>query len=280
MGRVERRLYRARQRRKQRIRWGIAALLLGAALWLFLHGSDARELLTERIEPPTPTPVTAAFDQTVVTREVTLPEECWYAIQTGVFSTQEAAQEKAGAYAERGAPGVVVQDGVKWRVFIACYGSEADAAAVRKRLGESQRVETYLYSWVCPELRLRLTGMAGQLDVVEAGLTMMLQSAAQLRDAAMLLDAGQLTIADVQMQLDSLNGQMQLWSNTARERFGRSIPAVAQSLLALTDGWPKHHAVLTQAASSATALSAELKGQGMRLFDDCIRLRNGIHSTE
>lgn len=280
MGRVERRMYRIRQRRKRRLRWGIAGLLLAAAMLLIFRHGGARRLLTERLEQPSPTPVTSAFDQTVVTREVTLPEERWYAIQTGVFSTQEAAQEKAGAYTERGAPGVVVQDGAKWRVFIACYGSEADAAAVRTRLGESQRVETYLYSWVCPELRLRMTGMAGQLDVVEAGLTLLLQSAAQLRDAAMLLDAGQLTIADVQMQLDSLNGQLQLWSNTARERFGRSIPAVAQSLLALSEGWPKHHAVLTQAASSATTLSAELKGQGMRLFDDCIRLRNGIQSTQ
>lgn len=278
MGRVERRLYRARQRRKQRIRWGIAALLLGVALWLLLQGSGARELLTERIEPPTPTPVTAAFDQTVVTREVTLPEERWYAIQTGVFSTQEAAQEKAGAYAERGAPGVVVQDGAKWRVFIACYGSEADAAAVRKRLGESQRVETYLYSWVCPELRLRLTGMAGQLDVVEAGLTLLLQSAAQLRDAATLLDAGQLTTGEVTQQLAGMSGQMQLWSSTARERFGRSVPELAESLLALADSWSARHAALNQ-LSSATTLSAELKEQGMLLYDELIRLRDGVQST-
>lgn len=279
MGRVERRLYRARQRRKRCIRWGLAALLLGAALWLFLHGSDARDLLTERIEPPAPTPVTATFDQTVVTREVTLPEACWYAIQTGVFSTQEAAQEKAGAYAERGAPGVVVQDGAKWRVFIACYGSETDAAAVRKRLGESQRVETYLYSWVCPELRLRLTGMAGQLDVVEAGLTLMLQSAVQLRDAATLLDAGQLTTGEVTQQLVSLSGQLQLWSSTARERFGRSIPAIAQSLLTLADSWSARHAALSQRAGSATTLSAGLKEQGMLLYDELIRLRDGVQST-
>lgn len=243
-----------------------------AALW-----AGRRPLLqAERLSQPTATPVTSAYDQTVETREITLPQETWYAIQTGVFSTLEAAQEKAGAYAERGAPGTVVQDGAKWRVFIACYGSEADAASVRQRLGETQRVETYLFRWTCPELRLRLTGMAGQLDVVEAGLSLLRQIAEELRDAATLLDAGELTAAEASRQVAEIDGRITLWAQTARDRFGSQQPEIVKSLLAQTDGWNARRKALESAASSATALSAALKGQGMALYAELIALRQGI----
>ena len=146
MAHIERRMYR-RRRRQARRRLAAVLLLMVAAVIAVLILTRRPGFLAQRITLTSPTPVTSAFDRTVATREVTLPAETWYAIQTGVFSTQEAAREKAGAYAERGAPGTVVQEGDKWRVFIACYGSEADAASVRQRLGEHQRVETYLYRW-------------------------------------------------------------------------------------------------------------------------------------
>ena len=175
MASSRRRTYRRRRRRARLLRLAVLLLIAAGAVLLFTRRPG---MLTERIQQATPTPSATAWDKTKVTREVTLPAETWYTIQTGVFSASEAAQVKAGAYTERGAPGTVVQDGGKWRVFIASYGREDEAAAVRQRLGEVQRVETYLYHWTCPELRLRLTGMAGQLDAAEAGLTLFSQAAA------------------------------------------------------------------------------------------------------
>lgn len=276
MAHVERRMYRRRQRQAKRRRMALLLLLIASAgVLLFLWGRKP-QLRAERIANPTATPLTSAYDQTVETREITLPEETWYAIQTGVFSTSDAAAEKAQAYAERGAPGTVVQDGAKWRVFIACYGSEADAASVRQRLGETQRVETYLYRWTCGELRLRLTGMAGQLDVVEAGLTLLQQTAAALRDAATLLDAGEMTVTEATQTVGEIDGRITLWAQTARSRFGMQQPEIVRQMLALTDGWNARRKSLENAAESATALSAELKGQGMELFGDLIGLRQGI----
>ncbi len=275
MARVERRMYR--RRRKQRARQlALVGVLLAAAGALALWKGQKPDLLTERMEQPTATPLTAAYDQTIETREITLPEESWYAIQTGVFSTEEAAREKAGAYAERGAPGTVVQDGAKWRVFIACYGSQEEAAAVRTRLGEMQRVETYLYHWCCPELRLRLTGMAGQLDVVEAGLALMRQTAEELRDTAILLDAGEKTVSEAMQSVGGMDGRMTLWAQTARDRFGSQQPEIIRSLLALADDWSGQRKALESASGSATLLSAELKGQGMLLYDAVIRMRAAI----
>lgn len=277
MARVERRMYRYRQKRARR-RWLLAGIVLvGIALAVLLGRRPS--LIAERIALPTATPITAQYDQTVETREVTLGAETWYAIQTGVFSTPEAAQEKASAYTERGAPGTVVQDGEKWRVFIACYGSEADATAVRQRLGTNQRVETYLYRWTCPELRLRLTGMAGQLDVVEAGFALVRQSAEALRDAATQLDAGELTTAEAAQAVGEMDSRITLWAQTARARFGKAVPEIVQGLLRVTDGWDAQRRQMEKAAGSPTELSAALKGQGMALYDALITLRAQINAN-
>lgn len=271
MGRVETRLYKRKLRRSKTIRAAVLICLLGVAVWLAwtrLPGG----FITEMIALPTATPMTSAYDQTVETREVTLPEETWFAIQTGVFSTQEAAAQKADAYTQRGAPGTVVQEGDKWRVFIACYGTEADASAVRTRLEQNQKVDTYLYSWKCPQLRMRLTGKRGQLDAVEAGFTLLTSTAATLRDTATSLDAAQLTTQEVMTAVTALDGQISLWEDTVRSRFGKSVPPLMESMLTITANWDERRSHV-QSSEGATALSAALKAEAMGMYDEIIAWR-------
>lgn len=275
MGRVERRMYKRRRKRAQ-IRLTLLAVLLIVTGVLIARRAAPGGMQAKRVADPSPTPVTAAYDTRTDAREITLPADTWYAIQTGVFSTEEAARDKAGAYASRGAPGTVVQDGAKWRVFIACYGSEEEASAVRTRLGEMQRVETYLYAWACPELRLRLSGQAGQLDVAEAGLSLFLQTAARLRDTAILLDASQLTLPEAQQEIAAIDGQMTLWAETARSRFPKPHPALVEDLLTCAANWTARRKALDGAGDSATELSAALKAQGMAMYDEAIRVRGSI----
>ena len=113
MGRVEKRMYRrARgQALARRALLFLTALVVAAGLASRLQGG--RGLQAQAVSDPTPTPVSPAFDETVETREITLAQETWYAIQTGIFTSQSAAVEKAGLYAQRGAPGYVAQDGAK-----------------------------------------------------------------------------------------------------------------------------------------------------------------------
>lgn len=274
MGRVEQRLYRQQMARRRLGRMIVLTLLIFAAGALTLTRNAASHLTAETIAQPTATPI-AAYDQTVVSREITLAAETWYAIQTGVFSNEDAAREKAELLSDRGAPGAVVEDGEKWRVFIACYGTETDAASVRQRLGENQRIETYLYRWTCPELQLRLKGMAGQVDVAEAGFTLLLQAARTLRDTASLLDAGELTLTEAREQITALDGQLTLWRQTAQERFGRNPPSPIKELLALSDAWAPIRGNLEN-QDSKTALSAQLKLEGIGLFGRMIALRQGM----
>ena len=274
MGRVETRIYRQKQRKAKWRRWllGIAAVMvLVVLLW---RGGQAA-FVTDYIGLPGPTPLESAFDRTVETREVTLNAETWYAIQTGVFSTQEAAVQKADAYTQRGAPGTVVRQGEKWRVFIACYGTEEEAAAVRTRLESNQKVDTYLYAWECPEVRLRLSGMAGQLDAAEAGFMLLTTTAATLRDTAMELDAAQLTNQEVMASARALDDQIALWEDTVRSRFGKSVPALVEGIMKITGGWDARYAALV-AAQDATALSAALKAQAMGMFDDICTWRTAL----
>lgn len=266
MGRVEMRMYKRKQSRARLYRMVVLLLLvIGAALliWPKLPAS----FFAERLTLPTATPLASGFDKTVETRETALPAEIWYAIQTGVFSTKEAAVDKADAYTERGAPGVVVQEGEKWRVFIACYGTEEEAAAVRTRLGENQRVDTYLYSWACPELRLRLTGMAGQLDVVEAGFTLLSSTAAGLRDTAIELDAAQLTAAEVLAAAEEIDNRIMLWESTVHSRFGQKLPALVKGMLQITGNWQARKGRILS-AGDATELSAALKAEAMGMYDE------------
>ncbi|MBQ7138774.1 MAG: SPOR domain-containing protein [Clostridia bacterium] len=246
-------------------------MVLAVLLW---RGGQAA-FVTDYIGLPGPTTLGSDFDRTVETREVTLNAETWYAIQTGVFSTQEAAVQKADAYTQRGAPGTVVRQGEKWRVFIACYGTEEEAAAVRTRLESNQKVDTYLYAWECPEVRLRLSGMAGQLDAAEAGFTLLTTTAATLRDTAMELDAAQLTNQEVMASARALDDQISLWEDTVRSRFGKSVPALVEGILTITGGWDARYAALV-AAQDATALSAALKAQAMGLYDDICTWRTAL----
>lgn len=275
MGRVEKRMYRRAQGQKVLRRLlvlGIAgAVVLG--LWLRQRGGAGMDM--EAVALPTPTPVAARFDETVEKRQVALDAVTWYAIQTGIYSSKEAAEAERDLYAQRGAPGYVKQDGGKWRVIIACYGDKEDASAVRERLRLYQSVESYLYEWSCPDITLRLTGMAGQLDVAEAGLSLLGQAAAVLRDQAAALDAGEIDVKEARGSIEGLTGQIDLWRKTAEDRFVKPYPALVEMELQQAAGWGDQARLLNR-QESATALSAQMKLTAMALFDQCCGLRNTL----
>lgn len=275
MGRVEKRMYR-RARGQSLLRKLLAAGILAVvALGIAVRQQVNGGLSADYLPAPTATPVASAYDETVQSRQVTLEEVSWYAIQTGIYSTMEAAAENRDTYAKRGAPGYVNQDGDKWRVYIACYGDKEEAQAVREKLRVNQEVETFLHTWVCPDISLRLTGMAGQVDVAEAGLSLLGNAAAALRDTAALLDSGERTQAETLAVAQALDEQVRLWRKTARARFVSPYPALLDMELSMADGWDAKFAAITR-AEGATALSAAMKLQAMALFDESCALREAL----
>ena len=272
MGRVEKRLYRRRKRRMKTLLIILAVVMIAAGVFVWRSWPEpfSIEQLGQQMKSRT-----TADEGRTETREVTLGEEIWYAIQTGVFSTEEAARQKADAYTQRGAPGTVIREGEKWRVFIACYPTETEASAVRTRLEQNQKVDTYLYAWKCPELRLRMTGKVSQLDAVEAGFTLLSSAAAALRDTATELDAAQLTAQEAKNVVRSLDEQITLWEKTLRSCFGRTLPALAQDLLTISANWDERRGTIMN-AEGATELSAALKAQGMGMYDEIAAWRRAF----
>lgn len=280
VSRVERRMVKQRKRRgaMQKVLLFLSALVIASGIASRLGQGNV--LQVSGIAPPTPTPISAAFDETVEQREITLPEVVWYAIQTGIYTDLSAAQTRAGDYSDRGAPGVVVADGDKWRVLIACFRSHEDAASVRERLSEKQGVDTYLHTWLCPELKLRMTGMAGQLDIAEAGLTQMLQVAEQLRDASTALDTGGMNASEVQALLKDIKARLDVWEDTAARRFGKRYPPLLAQEMALVTAWKAHQSAIELAAKQgATELSAALKTKAMVIYQSVIELRNSVSTS-
>ena len=96
MGRVEQRLYRQQMARRRLGRMIVLMLLIFAAGALTISRNAASHLTAETIAQPTATPIAAAYDQTVVSREITLAAETWYAIQTGVFSKRGCRAGESG----------------------------------------------------------------------------------------------------------------------------------------------------------------------------------------
>lgn len=276
MGRVERRRYRRRMTQAAAAR---TLLVLTAAVIVcgLISRTRGGSLQVDRLTAPTATPVASSFDETPVTRDLVLDEERWYAIQTGVYSTQEAADAHIAAYADRGAPGMSAACDGKYRVLIASFGEKNDAQSVRQRLSDRQNVETCLYEWVCEPVTLRLSGKAGQLDVAEAGMALPLQAARLLRDAATSLDEGGMTSQDVLDLTSSLDAQFITWADAARARFDRPYPPLVQGELALVSVWQETASAVRQAArEGATQLSGTLKCRAMQYYAQIIAMRGGL----
>lgn len=277
MGRVEKRMYCRRRGQRRLCRMLMAATIAVVALGLTLRGGNSRGFSAGRVAEPAPTAAASAFDESPVSREVALDAQSWYAIQTGIFSTREAAEEKAALYTDRGAPGYVCADGEKWRVFIACYPSRDDALRVRDRLSQVQGVETYLHTWVCPALTLRMTGMAGQVDVAEAGLHLLAGAAEQLRDAAARMDGGEISLQEARDLLAALEEQTALWLETAKLRFASPVPPLMQALCSAAEqAMEECRGVLRSASDGATQLSARMKLAAMAVYDALAQLRKNL----
>ena len=208
-----------------------SAVIILAGIVSRFTGGD--ELTATVLATPSPTPLTAAFDETVETREISLPAEVWYCLQSGIFSSEAAAQEKSLAYSDRGAPGFVSPEGGKFRVLLSAYASREDAQSVKEKLAGQQAVETYIYEMVRPALHLQLTGMRGQLDVLDAAAALLPELARSWRETALTLDQGQASLTEVQELAAEQQEQCHVMLNVLQERFLSPMPTLPQQLQAL-----------------------------------------------
>lgn len=203
-----------------------AILLLSGFLW---RGTDDNLMLSVSATP-TPIPTGEAFDETVESRELLLPATTWYALQLGAFDNEEAAQSLAQGFRQRGAAGYVWKD-TRYRTLAAVYASSEDAQRVRENLQSNYQIDAYPYEIALPAMTLRVRGMKGQMDILEAGFIHAHDLISQLQSLALSLDRQEQSVSEADDFLLSLGEQVQTVSLRLEQRFTPPRPAPVEGLI-------------------------------------------------
>ena len=226
----QRRVYSVKRDRNQIF----SGVLLALAAVVVLCGLTLRrewDGFTLHAAPsPTAIPLDESFDETMTTAELELPGAAWYALQVGVFENPDTAQESSQAFVRRGAAGYIWQDG-RYRVLAAAYPSKEDAQLVREQLADQHAIDSYLYAIEMPSVTLRLSGMQGQIDILNAAFAHVHDVARQLHDCSVALDRQENSAEEICRQLAGLSEQMGIVVQRIRQRFASPMHPTVKALV-------------------------------------------------
>lgn len=247
-----------------------ATVLLSGFFWRGT-GEDVQLSL---VATPTPIPTDAVFDETLESREMTLPASTWYALQLGAFDSQELAEKLAESYQARGAAGYVWQD-TRYRALAALYPTKDDIQAVRNQLSAKHYIETYSYEIGLPPLKLRMRGMKGQLDIMEAGFVHGQDLVQELQGLSVLMDQRELDVPQAMEKLKALGSQMETVSLRLGQRFS---PPRHQAVQGLMDCFGEYTAFCQglDPGDNAVQLATKVKYQAIAALEALKKIYDGL----
>lgn len=232
--RESKRVYPAESGRKVLINW-LLLITAGITIVTGLIGRGNNSSFSINTVPTQQPPaLDERFDETPAEGEIKLPAVTWYALQLGAFEKKQSAVQMAETYKARGAAGFVWEDG-RYRTLAAVYPLREDALTVRAQLSEKHLVESYLYEISFPEVQLRLSGMKGQLEILEAAFLHAADMPAFLQKISVQMDQQELGMEDTFSRLDALEQQMSIVSLRLKQRFAAPRPAVVDELIRYMD---------------------------------------------
>lgn len=242
----------------------ITGVLLFVSCLLVLAGllrDDSGGLRVAVKVTPTPTAMGTAFDETVVSREITIPARSWYAIQLGAFDSEESAKSLAQNYTDRGAAGYVRKDG-RFRVLAALYKTRDEAASVRQQLQSQHGIDSYVYEITLPEIVLNVSGMAGQLDALEAGMQYLNTVLERFCDISVSMDRRDLVTEEELTALAEVASQAETLQNVIAMRFSTVQYAAVDDLKSLLETVKTAADNVAAASKNGTvAMAAQMKYQ-------------------
>ena len=260
-------------------KWVSYSLLFLSAVILF-SGVAARsggDAVFETIATPSPIPLDAAFDETRETREITLNGSVWYALQLGAFETEEAAGQLAEQFQRRGAAGYLWPE-ERFRVLAAVYPEKEDAQAVRQQLRDQHDVDSYLFEISIPSVSLRMTGMRGQIDILEAAFLHAEELIRQMERISETLDRQEITPAEAAEELNTLREQVELVALRMEQRFLSPRNAAVTGLNGLMRDYAAFAREKTGQESNAL-LSRQLKYQTIQTIRLLLELTDELRNT-
>lgn len=210
-----------------------SAVMLAAAVLVVISGLFSGEradgFSLSKMPQQTAVPLDEAFDETMTEAIVELPAKNWYALQVGVFESEESARQSSLAFQKRGAAGYLWQDG-RYRVLAAAYPEREDAQQVREQLRDQHSIDSYLYAIEFPAVSMRLNGMQGQVDILQAAFAHVNDLALQIQALSVQMDRQELSASETAGQLSALDTQMDLVTLRLEQRFSAPVPSVVQAL--------------------------------------------------
>lgn len=260
-------------------KWVSYSLLFLSAVILF-SGVAARsggDAVFETIATPSPIPLDAAFDETRETREITLNGSVWYALQLGAFETEEAAGQLAEQFQRRGAAGYLWPE-ERFRVLAAVYPEKEDAQAVRQQLRDQHDVDSYLFEISIPSVSLRMTGMRGQIDILEAAFLHAEELIRQMERISETLDRQEITPAEAAEELNTLREQLELVALRMEQRFLSPRNVAVTGLIGLMRDYAAFAREKTGQESNAL-LSRQLKYQTIQTIRLLLELTDELRNT-
>ncbi len=263
---VEKRTYKAPGGGKRML----TVVLLFVSCLLILSGllrDNSGGLLMEVKVTPTPTVIGKVFDETIVTREISLPKRSWYAIQLGAFDGEDSARSQAESFVARGAAGFVRKDS-RFRVLAALYPTREEAQTVRQQLQSQHQIDSYVYEITLPEIVLNVkNGMAGQLDVLEAGMQFLHTAIEKFCQISISMDRQDLIVEHELTRLAEIASQADTLKTVLAQRFSSVKSAAVSDLINLLAEIGKSSLAVAETSNKGTvALAAKMKYQTLTLL--------------
>ena len=249
-----------------------AVIVLSGLLW---RGDDER-LTVELRSTATPAPSGEAFDDARETREWTLPGATWYALQFGAFESEEAARQVAESYYGRGAAGFLWHD-TRYRVLAALYRDKIDAQIVRDRLHERNDLDSYLFEITLPALTLRLTGLVGQLDALQAALGFGLDCVNRLQALALRLDMQEASAEQTLKELAMLSAEAGEHAARLAQRFPEPRHQTVEDTRLSLEACVAYAGALSQDAS-AVQMAASVKHETLQMLHRMVLIYEGVQN--
>ena len=197
----------------------------------FINRGAHSQFLLEKLPSETPIPMNETFDETMTEEIIELPACEWYALQFGAFDNETSAQEASKVYQRRGAAGYLWYD-QRYRVLGAVYSDRDDARAVREQIKDQHSVDSYLYTISFPTVSMRIKGMRGQLEILQAAFMHAHDAVFRLQELSFQMDRQELSVQESMQRLLADCEQFDVIRLRIRQRFSAPIHPTIQALLA------------------------------------------------
>lgn len=143
-----------------------------------------------------------------VSAEITFPAMKMWLLQVGAFGEKDNAEKSAGEIADMGGAGYILEEDGTYRVIIAGYAKEEDAANVKERLKTEQNMESKLLELSAESAVYTMKTEQSVIDTFAAAAEECGNYPALLMELSLRLDKGGISAAEAKNELSEMKDQI------------------------------------------------------------------------